>query len=185
MPQEMQQKVLQRAHGDQHSGVVHMKKALSLYWWKTKEVDVSKFVAACVCAVQKDGRPPKVPYKTQEKAKKPNDLLIMDTYQYDGEKYLTMVDSYSGFPFAYHLEEDERKLSERVLEMFDVHCALHGRPRRVRCDNGLEFVLIKGIPMMHGPAYHPESQGMVERMHREARLHGVKPDRAIRYLQSC
>ena len=49
--QGMQQKVLQRAHGDQHSGVVHMKKALSLYWWRTKETDVSKFVTACVCCI--------------------------------------------------------------------------------------------------------------------------------------
>lgn len=92
---------------------------------------------------------------------------------------LTLVDDHSRYALAIEACADERAATvrERLAGVF----RRYGLPGRILCDNGppwgtagsgpgptgLEVWLMDlGVGLVHGRAYHPQTQGKVERFHR-------------------
>jgi transposase InsO family protein len=91
---------------------------------------------------------------------------------------LTLLDDHSRFALTVAACADERQ--QTVHEQLTASFRRYGLPRRILSDNGapwgsagrsgltsLEAWLVQlGIAVCHGRAYHPQTQGKVERLHR-------------------
>ena len=106
------------------------------------------------------------------------DLVDMkdEAVEFQGDVYryiLTVQDIFSRFMWMRPLQ---RKKSKAVSEELEKIYREHGPPKILQCDNGGEFkgntrhVCKKiGIKIINSRAYHPQSQGKVERSHRTLR----------------
>src|SRR4051794_17082231 len=114
------------------------------------------------------------------RASQPGDHLMIDVLHMvqstDGKNYiLTVIDVFTGFVLLFALENIS---AESIAEkLWDVICIL-GPPKIIQSDSGTEFVnsiirsLLKheGIRHVVITAYHPESDGKVERCNRTIRV---------------
>jgi len=140
--------------------------------------DVQHHVETCEqCQISKarNGEGHRVPLATVE-PEYAWDILAMDVLQvptsYQGNSYILVVMDYmtkwvEAFPLKEHTAEQVASCLLQVFTRFGV-------PRRLLSDNGPEFEgrLINalsrqlGIEKLHTTTYHPEGDGMVERMNR-------------------
>lgn len=99
-------------------------------------------------------------------------VLLAEDLRQDGLKYLiTIEDHFSKFLWATTSVSKEAK---NVLLALKTFFALCGIPKIVQCDNGKEFVNTvmdryledNNVRYLHGRPYHPQSQGLIERLNR-------------------
>ena len=109
----------------------------------------------------------------------------MDLYEYEARKFLTMIDVFSRYAFAFALAD---KTADEVARVFDTFTSMFDRPKRVLLDNGPEFSKIS-VPKVPTPVSSPQSNGIVERLHRElgnyCRLYSVDPTVAVSYTRTA
>ena len=99
-----------------------------------------------------------------------------ESVEYRGTTYryiITIQDVFSRFLW---LRPIRRKTSRSVAYEIKQIYREHGAPRILQCDNGGEFrgavlsaVKHIGVKIINSRAYHPQSQGKVERSHRGLR----------------
>lgn len=101
------------------------------------------------------------------------DLLKMKEISFEGQSFryiLTAVDVFSRYLFCRALAN---KTDDNVAAALQSIFSEHGWPNIIQCDNGPEFrgkvislLRKKNVKIVHGRAYHPQSQGKVERQNR-------------------
>lgn len=118
----------------------------------------------------------------------PNDLWQMDFKGHFGLANgsrchpLTLLDDHSRFSLAVRACENEQTqtVQQALIEVF----RRYGLPRRMLCDNGSPWggisdhgltpltvwLLLLDVPVSHGRAFHPQTQGKEERFHRTLKL---------------
>jgi hypothetical protein len=178
--------VMWAAHAPRHGGVQMTMAAVGRLHWRGKREDVERMVAGCVCSTSKEGKPPKNKALTPVTADAPMDKMAMDVFKYGGRDYLTTMDIYSGAPFVRDLPsghaqpEIKRELGKLTSEI--------GKPKTVLSDRGGEFNNVIDVPHAKTSANHPESDGKLERFHKElanvSRVHGVPPTEAVQHLRT-
>lgn len=183
VPKESREKILEIGHCTPLSGHLGVRKTLervrSHFFWPGMHADVRKFCNAChTCQIiGKPNKPiSKVPLVPLPIFEQPFTRVLIDIVgplpkSSQGHIYLlTIMDMATRYPEAIPL----RSLSSRIIvkELFKFFTHM-GFPREIQSDQGSVFVskLFKqtlkelGIEQILSSAYHPQSQGALERYH--------------------
>ena len=149
------------------------------YNWKNMKKDVEKYVKACLeCARAKIKRKTCMPMAITSTATTTFEKICLDIVgplpiTENGNKYiLTVQDDLSKFICAFPLQDQE---TETIAKVFtEKFICIFGVPKSVLTDNGSNFVSklfhsvckLFNIKKINISAYHPESNGSLERTHR-------------------
>lgn len=148
----------------------------SKYWFgNLTTLLVEKALAQCgACQVNKNKtvRPPIHPILVEER----NERWVMDYTMFEaGFWVLVVIDAFTkrGWARCYSTKEEDN-----VLQFLNELFAKHGTPKILQSDNGGEFIgkklekflATKLVTKRNGRAYHPQSQGLVERFNRTLKM---------------
>ena len=183
VPKSYRQEILSLAHETPLAG--HMginktyEKILNHFYWPNVRKDVAEFCRSCH-ACQMVGKPnqtiPKAPLKPIPAVEEPFSRIIVDCVgplpkTRSGNQYLlTIMCATSRFPEAIPLRNIKAKTIVKALTKF---FTLVGLPSSIQSDQGSNFmsgvfqqVMYElGITQYKSSAYHPQSQGALERWH--------------------
>ncbi|XP_071824592.1 uncharacterized protein [Apostichopus japonicus] len=183
VPKVYHREVISIAHDSPMAGHLGIRKThdriLNHFWWPTLRKDVSEYCRSChTCQVV--GKPnqkvPAAPLKPIPAFDEPFSRVIVDCVgplpkTKSGNQYLlTIMCASTRFPEAIPLRNIKAKTIVKALTKF---CTLVGLPKSIQSDQGSNFtsglfqeVMYElGIEQYTSSAYHPESQGALERFH--------------------
>ena len=180
VPKDKRQKLLQEAHGGILSGHLREMKTYSQlqkhYWWPGLRTDVRKWCQSClVCASRHIGKAQKPPLSPIP-VTGPFDCLGVDIIQfpcsYDGNKYaIVFMDYLTKWPEVFPVpNQTAETIAQALVEVI----SRHGVPAKLLSDRGANFLSdilqevykLLGIKKVNTSAYHPQSDGLVERFNR-------------------
>ena len=149
--------------------VEHLKRT---YYWIAMPEMVKKVIEHCTtCNRAKYDRAPHVtPQMKTPTPTTPMDTLQIDTFYYQGDKYLTIIDTFSRLAYTHHLRN---KSAKDILDGLLNFLGTFGCPREIVADRGREFHNEKvkrvlgelGIEMRFTTVGHQRSHGQIERLH--------------------
>jgi O-acetyl-ADP-ribose deacetylase (regulator of RNase III) len=164
-----------------HQGISRTVKRIKMHHsWKGMKADVIDFIKKCSsCQVHKaSNHTVKQPMVITTTAKTPFEKIFMDivgpiTTSYRNNSYiLTIQDDLTKYSLAIPIpKHDANTIAKEFVEKF---VCFHGAPKSIVSDQGADFLskvfsacckLLK-IEKLHTTAYHPQSDGALERSHR-------------------
>ncbi len=179
--------VLHRIHSSPHAGHpgknTTLLQAWMLYYWPTMRIDIINYIDKCLSwAENHDSVARPVPIKSYPMPTEPWETIAIDLLKLplttEGHKYLLVcIDHFSRFcilvPF-----KDKTATSVASALIDEVFCKFN-MPKTILSDNGTEFnnsvldAICKeyGITKTNIIAYHPASNGLVERQNRKIIQH--------------
>ena len=178
VPQPLRKRVFDIIHGLGHPGVARTRQAITAkFIWPNINADVSSWARRCVdCQRAKVNRHTVTPIGDFEVPHKRfthiNADLVTMPLSNGFNHLLTIVDRHSRWPAAIPLRDIA---AETVVDAFAQGWIAHyGVPEKVTTDRGSQFssaiftqlLQVWGIKHIMTTAYHPEANGMVERLHR-------------------
>ncbi|XP_076859481.1 uncharacterized protein LOC143512733 [Brachyhypopomus gauderio] len=183
VPTSFRSHVLQLAHEHPLSGHLGIRKTvkriLSHFFWPSLSSDVARFCHSCHTC-QLVGKPnqviPPAPLCPIPVVGEPFERLLVDCVgplpkTRSGNSYLlTLMCATTRFPEAIPLRSLKSKVIVKALIKF---CTTFGIPKCIQSDQGSNFMsklfeqVVKELDIEHkvSSAYHPESQGALERFH--------------------
>lgn len=183
---EDQYNAIKEYHDQNHNGINETYSNLKLkYYWPDMKIKINKIINECEnCLLSKYERNPYKPqFSGPMLAKKPFDVIHIDTFSFDNNKFLTIIDLFSRYVQAYFIQDGT---SITVLNKLRHYFSHHGYPKKIVCDEGKEFKnnvfqeycsLFK-IDLHFTTNYNPNSNSPIERAHstlleklRVAKLH--------------
>ena len=180
-PEKTRKQLFTEAHGGRfggHLGDVKVHSELQRhYWWPEMRKDVSRWCKGClVCATRSPGRAVKPPL-TPIPVAGPFDRIGVDVIQFprsrDGHQYaVVFVDYLTKWPEVFAVTDQSAATIAKLL--VEEIVSRHGVPAEVLSDRGQAFLsgLMKEVEMLLGfhkvntTAYHPQTDGLVERFNR-------------------
>ena len=142
------------------------------YYWPNLKNSIETYINECeICQKSKYERHPiKMEMNITPTSTKPFEIIHLDTYTLEKEKFLTIIDSFSKYAQAYHLNTLAASEIADTLICFFSH---HGVPIKIVIDNGTEFknTVITELLQLHKikihfcSPNHPQSNGVMERLH--------------------
>ena len=178
VPFSWRRKIFDVLHGLGHPGVERTRQTVSdKFVWPSLRQDVTKWARECIhCQKAKVTRhtiPPIGNFEVPQKRFEHINLDLVTMIPSNGYKYLlTIVDRFSRWPVAIPIVD---MAVDTILDAFSHGWVAHyGVPASITTDRGSQFLstawsqLMKawGIRAHTTTAYHPEANGMVERLHR-------------------
>ena len=178
VPLPWRQKVFDALHGLGHPGVERTRQVVaSKFVWPSMREDVSRWARECgPCQRAKVTRhviPPIGDFQVPQRRFEHINLDIVILPLSNGYKYLlTAVDRFSRWPVAIPMKDIS---VQSVVDAFSHGwVASYGVPASITTDRGSQFqaaiwtqlMRTWGIKLHQTTAYHPESNGLVERLHR-------------------
>ena len=183
LPQTLRETVLKAFHNDNlvcHIGRDKMFKLLKVrYFWPGMHDDIHRWVMACIKCRRKKPYPPRcqgnlIPIKCSY----PFEIIGMDIVgpfktTKNGNRYvLTIIDYFTNWVEAVSLKTISAEAVANAI--FSLIITRHGCPSKLLTDQGTQFTsslighLCKkfNIKKLQTSAYHPQSNGKVERFHR-------------------
>jgi transposase InsO family protein len=170
-----QQDIIRHYHDGKtnHRGINECYLSLSTkYYWPKMRDDITKFINNCtICGQAKYDRNPIRPkLNIVPPATKPMEIIHMDLFTAQNEKYVTIIDVFSKYAQAYLLR-DGTALS--VIQALLTFCTHHGLPLTIITDQGTEFnnqmfsefCKIHKIHHHQTLAHSPNANGNIERFH--------------------
>ena len=142
------------------------------YYWEHWEDDVKHHVRTCIPFQKRKGPPQtlKSPLNPIQSKHVILDITYPGNMTADGNKYILIIaDHYTKFTTVHPIPNQEASTIARVfIEQF---VCLYGAPEIISTDRGPNFTStlfteiskVMGIEKRTSTAYHPESQGLVER----------------------
>lgn len=156
-----------------HRGILETSKRLRKnYHWPNLLASVQKYVNECeVCLKAKYERNPlRPPISLTETPSKPMEHLFMDLYSSDGNTFLTVIDNFTKYAQAIHLQAATSvHIAEALLQLF----SYLGIPCKITTDSDHKFdneiikeiCSIHKIPIHFTTPYNPNSNSPIERFH--------------------
>uniref|UniRef100_A0A3B3Q649 Gypsy retrotransposon integrase-like protein 1 n=1 Tax=Paramormyrops kingsleyae TaxID=1676925 RepID=A0A3B3Q649_9TELE len=183
VPKPLRQHVLNIAHDHSMSGHLGVRKTynrlLRHFFWPSMKRDVSQYCHSChVCQIA--GKPnqviPPAPLRPIPVMGEPFERILIDCVgplpkTTSGFQYLlTLMCASTRYPEAIPLRSLKAPAIVKALIKF---CTTFGLPKYIQSDQGSNFMsrifskVIKQLSIQHqvSSAYHPESQGALERFH--------------------
>jgi transposase InsO family protein/predicted RNA methylase len=183
LPSSMVKDVMRYFHEHcfaQHQGRDALNDSLKQkFHWKGMYNDVAEFVASCeLCQMTKSGRHrptgPRQHYHATQSFEEIHIDLVgpLPVTQNENKYVLTIMDRFTHFVRAIPLKTKEA--NEVIEALLNNWIFLFGHPTKIVSDNGTEFVNFRleelcqlwNIDHKRTSAYHPESNGQLERWHR-------------------
>lgn len=190
VPKDNREAVI-RAHHDTpfggHQGVERTTSTIAeRYYWKNMDIDIEDYIRTCEkCNKKKATVSEKTPVPLQltTPVTRPFQKVAMDIVgplpqTHSGNKYiLTFQDHFSKYPEAFALPDQKAATVAKVF-VEEIICR-HGTPEKLLTDQGSNFTsdLLKetcrllDIKKIETTAYHPQSNGIVERSHQTIMSH--------------
>ena len=180
IPEALQQDALYQAHdtpGSGHQGHDRTLQKLRLCaYWVGMCSDVTKYCMECtICHQAKLPIPTKTPLMSLPIGR-PWEMLAVDVLEVPlsrkGNRYLLVVQDYfTKWAETFPMPDQTAK---RITDILVTLCARMGLPRIIHSDQGSNFestilqqtLQAFGITKSHTTAYHPQGDGMVERLNR-------------------
>ena len=172
--------LIQEAHGGKLAGHLRDAKIFGQlsksYWWPGMRKEVTLFCRSCeTCASRNVGRPIK-PYLTPIPVAGPFDRVGVDVIKFPcssrGKRYaVVFIDYLTKWPEVF-ATSDQTSLT--IAELLVEHViSRHGVPSELLSDRGTAFLSklmldaykLMGIRKSNTTAYHPQTDGLVERFH--------------------
>ena len=178
IPFASRRKVFNCFHGLGHPGVERTRKSISeKVVWPSMKQDVTRWARECLpCQQSKVVRhvvPPVGQFDLPHRRFEHIHMDLVSLPESNGFRYLlTMVDRFTRWPVAVPLENIS---TQSVMDGFAFGWVQHfGVPSTITSDNGTQFTSslfqqltqIWGIKTTKSAPYHPEANGLVERLHR-------------------
>ena len=177
-PSSRREKLFRQAHEGlfgAHLGDVKVHSELQRhYWWAGMRRDITRWTRACVvCATYSTGRAPRPPL-TPIPVAGPFDRVGVDVIQFprsrDGNQYaVVFVDYLTKWPEVFAVPDQSAATIAKLL--VEEIVSRHGVPAEILSDRGRAFLsgLMKEVGQLLGfhkantSAYHPQTDGLVER----------------------
>lgn len=179
VPRHLVRKALEVAHDQSgHFGQYKtIKQAEILFYWPSIKSDVIQYLKECVnCQRFKHVKGMSQPYKELPIVSEPLERIAIDltdmTNGQDGHRYiLTVIDHYSRLVKFFPLKT---KQAQGIVARLSQYVVDFGRPLSILCDNAREFTGHEmrewadqhGVQILYTTPYHPQANGLIERMHR-------------------
>lgn len=170
-----QQEIIRGYHEGKtnHRGINECYLSLSnRYFWPRMKESVIKYINECtICGQTKyDRNPIKQKFNTVPPPARPFEIVHLDLFSVENQKYLTIIDAFSKYAQAYYLRDATAVSVVQALLNFSTH---HGIPMTIVTDRGpefnnqlfLEFIRLHKVQHHKTLAYAPNENGMVERLH--------------------
>ena len=178
------EKLLLEYHNSALAGHLSRDKCLELmskdYWWPGMGSDIRRWTQSCEQCTREHGTSGITAWTRTEFYTRPFRCIQIDTIscreEHEGGNrvVLTVICCFSRWAWLVPIQSKEapavaKALLEKVILTIGIF------PTLIRCDNGREFVnaiaaevnRLLAIDQITGSAYHPQSRGMVESMHRK------------------
>ena len=180
LPLKYRQQVIEKSHeASGHSGLVKtMKRTQDCYLWPGMRRSHIDQLSKCPTCLTHQSKTHRHPYSEMPLAGRPFELIAIDLVgplpeSMQGNKYIfTCIDHAIGWVEAYPIPDKRCVTVEGVIKnrLFPQH----GYPQILLFDNGKEFNNAEwlkalgqhGIEVRRSTAYHPETNGRLERFHR-------------------
>lgn len=170
---EEQIDIVTQYHNETHNGISetcnHLKEQ---YYWPNMKTIVTNIINQCdECLQSKYERHPyQIQFQGPLVAKRPFDVVHIDTFSFQNSKFLTIIDLFSKYAQAYHIKDST---SITILNKLRHYLAHHNYPRKIVCDEGREFSnnTFKEFCKLHKIELHfttvnnPSSNSPIERFH--------------------
>jgi len=149
-----------------HSGVVKTSElAKTCVYWPGMTSDIASTVAACKACRARLPSQQKEPMDICE-ARYPMEKVGVDLFETGGQKWLVLVDRYSGYIWTKQMQSTTTRAVTNALSHW---FCMFGRPKSVRTDGGPQFRSEfskwcddKNISHELASAYNPNSNGLAE-----------------------
>ena len=170
---ENQKELVNKYHDKTHNGINETYKQLkNKYFWPNMMNTITEMINSCeVCLQSKYERHPYNP-KLQGPllAKRPFDIVHIDTFTFQNSKFLTIIDLFSRYAQAYLLRDGTALTILNKLRHYISH---HNIPQKLVCDKGrefdnktfIEFCKLHKIDLHFTTVDNPNSNSPVERFH--------------------
>uniref|UniRef100_A0A914Z7V0 RNA-directed DNA polymerase n=1 Tax=Panagrolaimus superbus TaxID=310955 RepID=A0A914Z7V0_9BILA len=170
VPLSLRPLVLEILHRS-HLGADRMIRLSQAYvWWPNSAADIREFVAICAACKGQAKAAPKKPVTSWPQATQPWQRMHIDyAGPFEGSMWLVLVDAASKFVF---IERMSITTSKATIIILDKIFSYFGFPDVLVSDNGPQLVSAEfnqylydhGVRHLTAPPYHPESNGLAERM---------------------
>lgn len=170
---DQQNEVIIEYHNANHNGIIETYNQLKKkYYWPDMKTKINKIINECeICLQNKYERHPyNTPLSGPLLARKPFDVIHIDTFSFDKAKFLTVIDLFSKYAQAYYVDNLSGIVVLNKLRHYFAH---HNYPQKIVCDEGKEFKnnvfqeyckLFK-INLHFTTNYNANSNSPVERVH--------------------
>jgi len=160
-------------HDKTHNGISETYNYLKQkYYWPNMKNTITEIINSCeLCLKAKYERNPyKLKFSGPLLAKRPFDVIHIDTFSFQNSKFLTIIDLFSRYGQAY-LVKDGTSLT--ILNKLRHYFSHHNIPKRIVADAGkefqnktlIEFCKLNKIDLHFTTVNSPSSNSPIERFH--------------------
>ncbi|CAL9687239.1 unnamed protein product [Knipowitschia caucasica] len=174
IPSSLQHEYIQIMHRG-HPGVDSTKcRARSTVFWPTMNIDISKELQSCAVCNATRPHQLKEPLQLHPVPALPWSTVATDLFEWQGQPYSVLVDSYSGW---FEIDRLRDISSATVIKKLKRHFSVHGAPHTLISDNGRQYTSQRFkefatqwdfVHVTSSPEY-PQSNGLAERAVRSAK----------------
>lgn len=170
---ERQSDIVTKYHDETHNGITETYNHLrQKYFWPNMKQTITNLINVCdQCLLSKYERHPyKLKFSGPLLAKRPFEVIHIDSFSFLNSKFLTIIDLFSRYAQAY-LVKDGTSLS--VLNKLRHYFGHHNIPQKIVCDEGREFqnntfkefCKMNKIELHYTTVNNPSSNSPIERFH--------------------
>lgn len=156
-----------------HRGIEETEQKIKTkYYWPNLKNSIQTYINDCeICQISKYERNPvKIKMNVTPTATRPFEIIHLDTYTLEQTKFLTIIDSFSKYAQAYPIKSLS---STEIVDNLLFYFSHHKIPKQIIVDNGTEFknsvvtelLQLHKIQIHFCSPHHPQSNGVVERLH--------------------
>ena len=168
IPESLREEVLKALHTAHQGETKSLLLAKESVFWPGMANDIKKMVQCCPQCQQHQPAPPKLPILQPELPTRPWEKLGTDIFEYQGKRYLMIVDYFSRFIIVKHIHDLR---AETVSNVFLEVLTEYGLPSIIMADCGTQYTseLFKkkcsdsGIQLIFSSPYHHQSNSVAER----------------------
>ncbi|UYV75139.1 hypothetical protein LAZ67_12002608 [Cordylochernes scorpioides] len=136
IPESIKKQVLKQIH-EGHLGITGCtKKAKDSIYWAGMSKDISDMVENCKTCIATERDKQKQPLMLKEIPELPWEIVASDIFQFEGNEYIVIIDSYSGF---INFELINTINSKDTIGFLKRNFSIHGIPKALETDNGRNY----------------------------------------------